>query len=57
MRKLGIEGNYVLKEIEPGLPSGLSIGKEMLIVLKSGSFGKADFLVKAIDHLKDLTKR
>ncbi|RSL33131.1 four-carbon acid sugar kinase family protein [Salibacterium salarium] len=56
LRKLGIEGNYVLKEIEPGIPSGLSIGKEMLIVLKSGSFGKVDFLAKAIDHLKDLTQ-
>ncbi|MGO4889998.1 four-carbon acid sugar kinase family protein [Anaerobacillus sp. MEB173] len=55
-RKLGIEGNYVLKEIEPGLPSGLAIGNEMLIVLKSGSFGKTEFLAKSIDHLKDLTK-
>ncbi|SFB36305.1 Uncharacterized conserved protein YgbK, DUF1537 family [Lentibacillus halodurans] len=56
LRKLGIEGNFVLKEIEPGLPSSLSIGKEMLIVLKSGSFGKVDFLAKAINHLKDLSK-
>lgn len=51
-RKLGIKGNIVLKEIETGLPSGLAIGKPMLIVLKSGSFGKPDFLQKAIDHLK-----
>lgn len=55
-RKLGIKGNYVLKEIETGLPSGLAIGRHMLIVLKSGSFGKADFLVHAIDHLKNLSK-
>ena len=55
-RKLGIKGNYVLREIETGLPSGLAIGRHMLIVLKSGSFGKEDFLVHAIDHLKDLSK-
>nr|WP_255437459.1 nucleotide-binding domain containing protein [Thalassobacillus sp. CUG 92003] len=55
-RKLGIEGNYVLKEIETGLPSGLAIGNEMLIVLKSGSFGSKEFLTKAINHLNDLTK-
>lgn len=55
-RKLGIKGNYVLKEIETGLPSGLAIGRHMLIVLKSGSFGKTDFLDRAIDHVKSLSK-
>ncbi len=55
-RKLGIKGNYVLKEIEIGLPSGLALGRHMLIVLKSGSFGKPDFLIHAIDHLKSLSK-
>ncbi|MGM7719829.1 four-carbon acid sugar kinase family protein [Metabacillus sp. Hm71] len=54
-RKLGIKGNYVLKEIETGVPSGLAIGRHMLIVLKSGSFGKPDFLVRAVAHLKDLS--
>lgn len=54
-RKLGINGNYVLEEIETGLPSGLSIGRQMLIVLKSGSFGKREFLMKAIDHLKAIS--
>lgn len=53
-RKLGIKGNYVLKEIETGLPSGLAIGREMLIVLKSGSFGKKEFLETSINHLKSL---
>ena len=53
-RALGIEGNYVLKEIETGLPSGLAIGREMLIGLKSGSFGKPDFLARAIEHLKEI---
>lgn len=54
-RKLGIKGNFVLHEIETGLPSGLAIGREMLIVLKSGSFGKPEFLLKAINHLKAIS--
>lgn len=54
-RKLGIRGNYVLKEIETGLPSGLALGRPMLIVLKSGSFGKPNFLVRAVAHLKDIS--
>ncbi|MFD0681149.1 MULTISPECIES: four-carbon acid sugar kinase family protein [unclassified Paenibacillus] len=52
-RKLGFTGNYVLKEIETGVPSGLSLGHEMLIVLKSGSYGKPEFLDKAVNHLKE----
>jgi len=54
-RRLGITGNIVLKEIEAGLPSGLTLGREMLIVLKSGSFGRADFLSVAVNHLKELS--
>lgn len=54
-RKLGIKGNIVIQEIETGLPSGLALGREMLIVLKSGSFGKPEFLQKAVDHLKALS--
>jgi uncharacterized protein YgbK (DUF1537 family) len=53
-RRLNIEGNYVLDEIEPGIPSGLAIGLPMLIILKSGSFGQEHFLVKAVRHLKRL---
>ncbi len=56
-RKLGIQGNYVLREIETGLPSGLAIGRNMLIVLKSGSFGKEDFLLRAIEHLKEISMK
>jgi uncharacterized protein YgbK (DUF1537 family) len=51
-RQLGITGNYVLEEIETGVPSGLAIGRNLLIVLKSGSFGSPEFLKCAIDHLK-----
>ncbi|MED4228696.1 four-carbon acid sugar kinase family protein [Neobacillus cucumis] len=55
-RKLNIKGNYIISEIDTGVPSGLAIGQEMLIVLKSGSFGKRDFLIKAVEHLKQLSK-
>lgn len=51
-RQLGITGNYVLEEIETGVPSGLAIGRNLLIVLKSGSFGSPEFLMRAIEHLK-----
>jgi uncharacterized protein YgbK (DUF1537 family) len=53
-RRLGIKGNYVLEEIETGLPSGLTLDRSMLIVLKSGSFGTPEFLEKAVNHLKGL---
>ena len=53
-RRLGITGNYVLEEIETGLPSGLTLDRSMLIVLKSGSFGKPEFLETAVKHLKKL---
>jgi uncharacterized protein YgbK (DUF1537 family) len=53
-RRLGIQGNIVLDEIEPGLPSGLALGvPPLLLVLKSGSFGKPEFLLKAMEHLKE----
>jgi len=55
-RKLGIKGNYVLEEIETGLPSGLALGRHMLIVLKSGSFGGEEFLSLAIKHLENLSQ-
>lgn len=51
-RRLGIKGNYILEEIETGLPSGLTLDQSMLIVLKSGSFGKPEFLETAVKHLK-----
>ena len=54
-RHLGISGNLVLSEIQPGLPSGLSRGQEeLLLVLKSGSFGSPDFLLEAVQHLAEL---
>ncbi|MGG3468190.1 four-carbon acid sugar kinase family protein [Neobacillus pocheonensis] len=52
--RLGIEGLTVWKEIEPGLPSCISLNDPTrMLVLKSGSFGSTDFFAKAIDHLKE----
>ncbi len=51
--RLGIRGMRVWKEIQPGLPSCVSLTPEpMLLVLKSGSFGDAAFLEQALDHLR-----
>lgn len=53
---LEVKGLQVLHEIEPGLPSCRVVdGKyDLLLVLKSGSFGKPDFFSTAINHLKEL---
>lgn len=56
-RRLGIHGNWVLNEIATGVPSGLALGKPLLLVLKSGSFGAPDFLATAVAHLKSLGHR
>nr|WP_273388698.1 nucleotide-binding domain containing protein [Cohnella zeiphila] len=53
--RLGIGGLRILKEIEPGLPSCLSLGEPQIrLVLKSGSFGSERFFTKAIGHLNAL---
>jgi len=52
--RLGIEGLTLWKEIEPGLPSCISLNSPArMLVLKSGSFGSTDFFAKAINHLKE----
>jgi uncharacterized protein YgbK (DUF1537 family) len=52
---LGVAGLRLLREIEPGLPSCLALGGvPYRLVLKSGSFGSESFIVKAIDHLKQM---
>lgn len=52
-QRLGIRGLRVWQEIQPGLPSCLSLGERpLLLVLKSGSFGSAEFFEQALDHLK-----
>src|SRR5690606_25681182 len=53
-RRLGITGLRIWKEIQPGLPSCLTLTEPpLLLVLKSGSFGSPDFLEQAIEHVKE----
>ena len=50
--RLGINGMRVWKEIQPGLPSCVSLNNPpRMLVLKSGSFGKPDFFERAVEHL------
>jgi uncharacterized protein YgbK (DUF1537 family) len=52
--RLGVEGMRVWKEIQPGLPSCISLNDpRRLLVLKSGSFGKPDFFERALEHLTE----
>ena len=51
--RLGVDGMRVYKEIQPGLPSCVSLNDPpRLLVLKSGSFGKPDFFEQALEHLR-----
>jgi uncharacterized protein YgbK (DUF1537 family) len=51
--RLGITGLQIWREIQPGLPSCLTLTTPPLfLVLKSGSFGSPAFLEEAIAHLK-----
>ena len=52
--RLGIKGMRVWKEIQPGLPSCVSLNDPpRMLVLKSGSFGKPDFFERALEHLRE----
>jgi uncharacterized protein YgbK (DUF1537 family) len=51
--RLGVRGLRVWKEIEPGLPSCVTLSSPpVLLVLKSGSFGKPGFFRQALEHLQ-----
>jgi uncharacterized protein YgbK (DUF1537 family) len=53
--RLSVQGLSIWKEIEPGLPSCLTLSDPLyLLALKSGSFGTPAFLAKAVDHLKNI---
>ena len=53
--RLGVTGMRLWQEIQPGLPSCVSLNEpRRLLVLKSGSFGKPDFFQRALEHLKEL---
>ncbi len=50
--KLGVAGMKVWKEIEPGVPSCVTLTEPpLMLVLKSGSFGSPGFLYKALQHV------
>ena len=52
--RLGVDGMRVWKEIQPGLPSCVSLNDPpRMLVLKSGSFGKPDFFERALEHLRE----
>lgn len=51
--RLGVGGMAVLDEIQPGVPACATLGATpLLLVLKSGSFGAADFIERAIAYLR-----
>jgi uncharacterized protein YgbK (DUF1537 family) len=51
--RLGISGVMVWDELEPGLPSCVSLSEPpLLLVLKSGSFGSPSFLEQALEHVR-----
>lgn len=53
-RKMKVRGMRVWKEIQPGLPSCVTLSEPaLLLVLKSGSFGKPNFFEKAFEHIKN----
>jgi uncharacterized protein YgbK (DUF1537 family) len=52
--RLNVKTVRVWREIQPGLPSCISLVKpHLFLVLKSGSFGKENFFEEAISHLKE----
>ena len=52
--RLGVRRLRVWREIQPGLPSCLTIDNTpLLLVLKSGSFGSPTFLAEAAAHLRN----
>jgi uncharacterized protein YgbK (DUF1537 family) len=52
--RLGIQGLQIWQEIEPGLPSCITLSDPpYLLALKSGSFGTPSFLSSAIHHLNN----
>ncbi len=52
--RLGVAGMRIWQEIQPGLPSCVSLTEPpRLLVLKSGSFGTDQFLLQAIAHVRN----
>jgi uncharacterized protein YgbK (DUF1537 family) len=52
--RLGVDGMRIWKEIQPGLPSCISLNDPpRMLVLKSGSFGEPNFFERALEHLRN----
>lgn len=52
--RLGVDVMRIWKEIQPGLPSCVSLNDPpRMLVLKSGSFGKPHFFERALEHLRE----
>jgi uncharacterized protein YgbK (DUF1537 family) len=49
--RIGLDETVIVEEIEAGLPLSLAPARRLLVVLKSGSFGSPDFVLRAIDRL------
>lgn len=52
-RQLDITGFRLVHEIESGIPLCVALNRPLLVVLKSGSFGSRDFLLRAAAHVRD----
>lgn len=51
----GVESMTVYKEVVPGVPSSVTNGpNKLLVILKSGSFGGADFFERSVSHLRNI---
>ena len=48
---LGVTALEIGPEIDPGVPWTRAVGRELVLALKSGNFGAADFFVKAWEKL------
>ncbi|UQN08925.1 four-carbon acid sugar kinase family protein [Deinococcus sp. QL22] len=51
-RACGVTHTVLVEELAPGLPSTYAPAEHLLLVLKSGSFGPPDFLLRAIASLQ-----
>lgn len=49
--RLGIDETVIVEEIQAGLPLSLAPARRLMVVLKSGSFGSPDFVLRAIDRV------
>lgn len=48
---LGVTALEIGPEIDPGVPWTRAVGRDLVLALKSGNFGSADFFLKAWDKL------